>query len=122
MDMPTTRITIMRGTEADDAGDLSDVGVPLYQHVPAALLQASMQAFDPSSSTRRTVRTIKCLLQPWQEVDVADTILDEGTGNYYAIEDIQQQPSLGYPGDLLLTLRSVTGVSVASGPQNAVAS
>ena len=56
------------------------------------------------------------------DVDTDDTILDESTGGYFAIEDIELQPSLGSPSDLLLTLRSVTGVSGSSGPQNAVTS
>ena len=118
--MPTTRLTIMRGTEVDDAGDESDVGIPIYQHVPAALVQASMQAFDPASSTRRTIRVSKALLPSWADVTDSDTIMDESTGSYFAIEDIQLQPTLGSPPDLLLTLRSVTGVSISSGPADAV--
>ena len=101
---------------------MSDVGVPIYQHMPAALILASMTVFDPSSSTRRIVAASKLMLPSWADVDTDDTILDESSGSYFAIEDIQMQPSLGSPPDLLLTLRSVTGVSVSSGPQNAVKS
>jgi hypothetical protein len=110
-------MTIMRGTEVDEAGDTSDVGLPIYQHMPAAVLEQSHTTFDPASSTRRTIRVVKALLPNWADVDTDDTIMDETTGYFYAIEDIQKQPSLGYPPDLVLTLRQVTGVSVASGPQ-----
>ena len=87
----------MRGKEVDEVGDMSDVGLPIYQHMPAALLQSNMTVFDPSSSTRRIVRTFKLLLPSWADVDTDDTILDESTGSYFAIEDIQLQPSLGSP-------------------------
>src|ERR1700735_4544980 len=112
----------MRGTEVNDAGGETDVGIVLYQHMQAALIQASQQVFDPASATRRTVRLVKLLLPRWADIDTDDTVMDGGTGSYYAIEELQLQPPLGAPPDLILTLRSVTGVSPASGPQNAVAS
>ena len=52
--LANTRISILRGTEVDEVGDMSDVGIPIYQHMQAALILASMTVFDPSSSTRRT--------------------------------------------------------------------
>ena len=113
----TTRLTIMRGEEADDAGDISDVGIPVYRHVPADLVEQSHQTFDPASSTRRTIRTIMCVVPSYTDVTNADTLLDERTGNYFVIESITMQPTLGPPPDLILTLRQVTGVSVASGPE-----
>jgi hypothetical protein len=38
-ELANTRITIMRGTAVNDAGDVSDVGTPVYLHVPAALVE-----------------------------------------------------------------------------------
>lgn len=35
--MAATRITIMPAPEADDAGDVSGVGTPIYDHVPARI-------------------------------------------------------------------------------------
>src|SRR5260370_14099867 len=93
VDMPTTQLTIMRGAAVDDAGDVSEVGVPIYLHMPAALLEQSHTTFDPASSTRRPIRMVKALLPIWADVDTDDTLMDETSGFYYAIEDIQTQPS-----------------------------
>ena len=58
MELANTRITIGRGTGVNDAGDITDVGTPLYLHVPAAVVEKSHQTFDYASSTRRTIRTV----------------------------------------------------------------
>ncbi len=115
LELANTRLTICRGTEVDDAGDLSDIGTPLYLHVPASLVEKSHTTYDPASSTRRTIRTIMCVVPSWVDIDLCDTLLDETTGNAYMIEDILAQPSLmGAPQDLILTLRMRSGVSIGS--------
>jgi hypothetical protein len=113
-------LTVFRGTEVDDAGDESDVGIIFLQGVPAALAEESHETFDPASSTRRTVRTVTCIVQPWAGIDSNDTLLDEFTGYFYAIESLEARPGPGYyPPQTILTLRQVTGVSPASGPEPA---
>jgi hypothetical protein len=110
-------VTVMRGIEVNDAGDISDVGTALYTGVQAAIAEVSHDTFDPASSTRRTIREVQCVLPAWTDVLLTDTLKDEANGYYYRIQEIVQRPSAGYyPPDLLLTLSEVTGLGVASGP------
>jgi hypothetical protein len=111
-EISNTYLTVMRGTELNKFGDETDVGVPLYQHIPAAIVETSFQTFDRAEGTQRTIRTIKCAVPSWADIDTDDTIQDELTGQFFMIEDIQRQPSLGLPADTLLTLQSRSGISI----------
>ena len=111
----STYLTIMRGTETNKFGDESHVGIPVYQHIPATLVQTSQQVFDRADSTQRTIRTITCLVPAWADVDDDDTIKDELTSEFYMIESIQRQPTMGLPGaDKILMLNSRSGVAIAT--------
>jgi hypothetical protein len=115
MEMANTRLTVMRGTEVNSHGDLTDVGLPLHKHVPAALVEKANVTFDRASQTRRTIRTIMCTVPGYTDVDDDDTIFDEGTGNYFTVQAIEKQPTLiGVQADLILTLQMRSGVSAAS--------
>lgn len=115
MEIATTRITIMRGTEVNESGDETDVGVPIYEHMPASLVERGHTTFDRASQTRRTIRDVMCVLPPWADVTSDDTIRDERTGQFYMVEDITRQPSLmGGPSYLILTLRMRSGVTTGS--------
>lgn len=114
LELANTTITVMRGKQPNRFGDLTNVGTPLYGGVPAALVEKSSTTFDRAAQQRRTIRTIMCVLPDWADVTTDDTIRDEGTGAYYLIESIERQPSLGLPPDLILTLRSRSGVSVTT--------
>lgn len=116
MEMANTRLTIMRGTQANAYGDESDVGTVLYEHVPAGVVESSKQVFDPATQTPRTVRTSTAVVAGWADVLTSDTVMDESTGNYYMINDIQLQPTgpTGIAPDKLLTLRWRSGVTPGS--------
>lgn len=116
MELANTTLTIMRGTEANAYGDLSDVGAPIYTGVPAAVVESSKVVFDPATQTPRTIRTSTCVVASWVDVLTSDTLLDESTGSYYMINDIQQQPTgpTGIAPDKILTLRWRSGVSAGS--------
>jgi hypothetical protein len=114
MELQTTTITIMRGTTVSKFGDRTDVGTPLHTGVPAALTETSKQVFDRATARPQTIRTTMCVVPDWTDVTLADTIRDERTGNYYMIESLQVQPTLGPPPDKILVLRSRSGVTPAS--------
>lgn len=108
-------LTIMRGTEDNDAGDESDVGIPLYTGVQAAIAEDSHLTFDAAASTQRTVRTITCRMNGSQDVLLTDTLFDPASGLYYLIESMASEPTIGYyPPFKILTLRMRSGVSVSS--------
>jgi hypothetical protein len=109
------RVTIMRGTDANAYGDESDVGVPIYTGVPAALAETSQTAFDSASERQQIIRTVTCTVPNWADVLTTDTLRDETTGLYYMIESIEAQPGIGYyPPPKILTLRMRSGVTITS--------
>jgi hypothetical protein len=116
MELANTRITIMRGTEANAYGDVSDVGSPISSGIPAFVTESSKQVWDPATQQPRTVRTSKCVVASWVDILSSDTLLDEGSGNYYMIQDIQLQPTgpTGITPEKILTLRWRSGVGVTS--------
>jgi len=116
MELANTTLTIMRGVTANRFGDLSDVGSPIYTGVPAAVVESSKQVFDPATQQPRTVRTSTAVVPGWVDVLSSDTLRDETTGTYFMIQDIARQPTgpTGFTPDLLLTLRSRSGVGTGS--------
>jgi hypothetical protein len=112
MEMANTLLTVMRGTSYNDAGDRLNVGTVLYEHLPAALIETSRGSYDQASQTRRTIRQQMCVVPDWADVNDDDTIMDETTGFFYMVESIEAQPSLGVPGDVMLTLRSRSGIAI----------
>ena len=116
-EIANTQLTIMRGTAVNETGDVTDVGLPMYRDVPAALVEQSHVTYDPASQTRRTIRTAVCVVPSWTDVDIDDTIMDQGQNpaTYYMIESMVRQPTLtGAPAKIILTLRARSGVSPAT--------
>ena len=108
-------ITIMRGTAANPYGDLSDVGIPIYSGIQAALAETEQTVFDAATQRQQIIRAVTCIVPNWVDVVTTDTIRDEFTGLYYMIESIQAQPGIGYyPAPKKLTLRMRSGVGVQS--------
>lgn len=116
MELANTRLTIMRGTAANDYGDLTDVGTPIYSGIPAAINESSKTVFDAATQRPQTIRTSTCVVPGWTDVLTTDTLLDETTQNYYMIEDIQRQPTgpTGIAPEKILTLRWRSGVTPGS--------
>lgn len=116
MELANTRLTIMRGTAANAYGDLTDVGSPIYTGIPAAINESAQTVFDAATQRKQTIRTSTCVVPGWVDVLDTDTLLDEGSGNYYMIESSERQPTgpTGITPNLILTLRWRSGVSVGS--------
>lgn len=108
-------ITICRGFEVNSRGDLTNVGIPLYQHIPAAIAEESHETSDRVSPIRRTIRMVTCIVAAWVDVEDDDTLMDEATGSFYMIESMEQRPGIGlYPPQQILTLKERAGVSIGS--------
>jgi hypothetical protein len=108
-------ITIMRGLQVNLYGDLSDVGIPRYVGVQAALAETEQTYFDAASQRNQIIRSIECHVPAWVDIQTTDTIMDEATGRYYMIEGVREQPGIGYyPAPKILSLRMRSGVNVDS--------
>jgi hypothetical protein len=114
MELATTTISVLRGTKTNRFGDRTNVGVPIYTGIPAALIETGKQVFDRATARPQTIRTTKAVVDEWVDILTSDTIKDERTGDYFIVEDVMRQPTLGPPPDKILTLRWRTGVSVES--------
>jgi hypothetical protein len=110
-------ISILRGVNYDDYGDISDDAAAVTPGIPAVLIETSQQVFDPSTQTPRTVRAATCRVPAWTGVLNSDQIRDDLTGSVYAVEDITRPPTImsspaGGPVDIVLTLRRITAAGV----------
>src|SRR5450756_869353 len=114
MELANTTLTVMRGTTVNAYGDLTTVGTPLYTGIPAAVVEKARQTFDRATQRAQTIRTTMCVVPDWADILTTDTLMDETTGNFFMVEDITVQPSLGVPPDKILTLRWRSGVTPAS--------
>jgi hypothetical protein len=114
MEIANTTLSVLRGTKVNAYGDKTNVGTPLYTGIPAAVVESSRQAFDRASQRHQTIRTIQCVVPDWADILDTDTLMDETTRNFFMVESIAMQPTLGPPPDKLLTLRARSGVTVAT--------
>lgn len=114
IELANTTLSVLRGTTTNAYGDKTNVGVPLHTGIPAAVVEKSKQVFDRASQRLQTIRTSMCVVPDWADILDTDTLLDETTGNYFMVEDISVQPSLGVPPDKIITLRWRSGVTPVS--------
>lgn len=107
-------ISVMRGTKVNAYGSKTNVGVPLYQGIPAAIAETQDQSFDPATQRMQIIRGLSAIVPAWADIIETDTLMDETTGYFYLVESIESRPSVGYyPPDKLLSLRMRSGVSVS---------
>lgn len=104
-----TTVSILRGTDVDEFGDIEDTGTPITAGIPAILLETVKTTTDPATQTPRTIRSATCHLPAWTEALNSDQILDESTGQKYSVADVDSPGILnGAPADLVLTLKRIT--------------
>ena len=75
---------------------------------------SSSPAMSPPTrrpSSRRTIRTVTCVMPQWADVLNTDR-LQGPDGTVWAVIEVTAIPTLGYPADKVLKLRRVTGAGV----------
>lgn len=110
--MASTSLSVYRGTAPNGYGDVDDVGTLYLTGIPAGVTETSRASFDPASQTRRTIRSITAVVPGWADINDDDTLRDELTGDFYMIESVETQPTLGLPADRILSLRARSGVAI----------
>lgn len=112
-EVSNTAVTVLRGVTVTGFGDLQDDRGLLFTDVPASLIENAEIVNDPATQTPMIIRSSVCLLPAWTGVQDTDQILDQATGDTYAIEDIIRPPTfIGAPVDTKLVLRRIS----SSGP------
>ena len=101
-------VSVLRGQDVDAYGDITDGTVPVYEGIPASIVESAHVTTDPATQQPRTIRTITCVMPQWADVLNTDR-LQAADGTLYAVIEVTAQPSLGYPADKVVRLRRVTG-------------
>jgi hypothetical protein len=111
-EVANTTATVLRGVTVTGYGDLQDDRKPLITGIPVSLIENAQIVSDPATQTPMIIRSSICMVPSWTGVLDSDQILDESTGDLYAVEDIVQPPTtIGAPADLKLLLRRLSSTA-----------
>lgn len=109
--IPTTWVTVLRGTATDMFGDqldsASEAGGDALTRIPASLIERTRSITTPNSATPRVVRYTTARLPAGTGVTEDDRLRDESTGRIYAITAVTQPSSPGFKPHLRLDLTLV---------------
>jgi hypothetical protein len=106
------RVSVLRGTTVNWAGDEVDANVPVIEHMPVTLVETGHKTQDPSSPTPRTIREITCRVPYWSRLTDGDRLLEERTQDIYMVISVTRPASIiGAPVDLVAQLKRITANS-----------
>lgn len=104
--MPTSRYTIIRGEElTDDYGDTYVTDVPLYFGVQGSVIEKKREVFNPEDNRIAVVRILTGRFGPNTDIQDADRIKDEKSGETYLVSSVFHPQTLGgFKSDVLVDL------------------
>lgn len=105
--IPTTTVSILRGTTTTAANDVVDSNTPVYTGVPASIMERTRTGIDVSTQSPQVYHHTVGRLPAGTDVTETDKILDETTGKMYAIAAVSTLSSFVHVPDLRLDLRHV---------------
>lgn len=117
--LATTLVSILRGTTENEFGDEIDAANPgniVQRDIPASIMEQRTPlsprgrriVFTPADETPREVRWINARLPAGTNILAGDRLLDQTTGNIYALDTIQKDVSPITEIDLRLEVRQTT--------------
>ena len=108
-EVANTTVTVLRGTAANQFGDVIDAPVPLVTDAVAFLAETGKTIQDPASPTPRTIRQIICHVPAYLGLVNTDRVVDEGTGDVFIIIGVTRPATLtGAPVDVVLDLKRIS--------------
>lgn len=105
--IPTTTVSILRGTTTTPAGDVVDSLTPAYTGIPASVMERTRNGIDTLTFEPRVYRYTTCRLPSGTDVLDTDLILDERTGKQYSISAVSRLGSFVHVPDLRLDLQYI---------------
>lgn len=105
--MPTTTVSILRGTTITLAGDEVDSLTPVYTGIPASVMERTRNGIDVSTQNPQVYHYTVCRLPAGTDVLETDLVLDELTGKQYAVSAVSTLSSPVHVPDLRVDLRHV---------------
>lgn len=111
--LATTRAAVLRGTTTDVFGQTVDddtATVPGLTDFPAAIVERSVDIFDPADGTLRSVRKLTGRIPGNIVLQDGDRLKDLRTGIIYIIDEDERQPrSISGRASVTLSLRRTGG-------------
>ncbi len=92
--LPTTTVSILRGTSLDEFGDPVDNDTPAASGIPCSLIEQTRTMTTPESPTPRVVRYTIGRIGSGTDILETDRLLDEVTGDKYIVQAVSR---LGNP-------------------------
>ncbi|WP_328937678.1 hypothetical protein OG288_15835 [Streptomyces tauricus] len=105
--LPTTRITVYRGTSTDDWGDESDNYSVHASGVPANMRIKQVKASTESSTLPQQMTTAVCRVRSNRDFNSNDIVLDEKTGDSWQVVSVEKPQHPGKRLDIRLNLLRV---------------
>lgn len=105
--IPTTTISILRGTTTTGAGDVVDSLTPVYTGIPASIMERNRLGIDSQEQDPRVYRYTTCRLPAGTDIVDTDIVLDETTGKRYAVSAVSVLSSFVHVPDLRVDLKYV---------------
>lgn len=86
----TCRVTILRGTETTELGDVTDVARPVRDRVPAAIREQRRQTTTNVDDRAQTVLFFTGRIAANVDVRANDRLRDEDTGTIYLVTAVSR--------------------------------
>lgn len=103
--LPTTTVSVLRGTTTDDYGDELDTDTVVASGIPASVLEQSRTVFDQATSTPMVVHTITGRVTRGTDIRLGDRLRDENTGQVYMVQNVNPQDNPLIQIDVRLELK-----------------
>jgi hypothetical protein len=102
----TTTIKVLRSltTSYNEYGDEVENLVVISSRVPAAITEQRKTYYNPTEGQLRTLRNVAGRVNSGTDILSGDILIDERTGNRYAVEATDQPQSPVMQNDLTLEL------------------
>lgn len=103
--IPTTRVSILRGTTTDGYLDVADNNTVAASGIPASLLEQTRRTTRPADRRSQVIRFVACRLPASTDIQPDDRIKDERTGVIYSQDDSLHNNGVVIGTDIKLALR-----------------
>jgi len=103
--VPTTTISVLRGTAVTEFGDQVASLMPYLTGIPASLIERTRTGIDQTDQSFRVYRYLVCRVPYGTDVRDTDQIKDESTGSVYSVASVSVNANPVVQQDLRLDLQ-----------------
>jgi hypothetical protein len=103
--VPTTTVTVLRGSTTDDLGDTVAADTVAASGIPFSLLEQRRSVYVAVDNRVQQVRYFTGRAPGDSDILISDRIRDETTGTVYQVDSVTQVGSPVQMNDLRLDLR-----------------